>query len=273
MKLKNIIRVIVIFSVFLIGVNFVNSAPAPHGIAINEAEKTCANYWMGDEFSQQPLPSGWKDYYPKRVVDDIDTSLGLCEFNSYDVFTADKMTSDLQNCLDSIGCVYVSYEGFNKSFSDFLGNEFSCSPPAFKKGTWERKSLAIDINKKQCTLMTCTRNIGTYNDSYVKYPNGLEIYAEPNQYTVVLNTEAGDCKIHPTSSDYSECCEQLGYAYLEKIPNLPKSYKSKLPDPTDRSRDLELNSNLIILLMLFITALMTLGVILYKGRKNKKKKP
>jgi len=80
------IYILIVLGVLFLSINFVYSAPAPWGIALNHETKQCAGYWMGDEFWQYELPSGWKAYYPNytryqetgKLI--IETEIGECNF-------------------------------------------------------------------------------------------------------------------------------------------------------------------------------------------------
>ena len=95
---KAVAVIFTILFIFLIFTSKASAAPAPWGIALNESKKECAGYWAGDEFTKNPLPSGWKDYYPDFLEGEmtISTPAGTCIFGSE------------ESCCDQLGYEYVS---------------------------------------------------------------------------------------------------------------------------------------------------------------------
>ena len=98
--------------VFLVEVSLIFAAPAQWGIAINAENKTCANYWAGDEFTFYPLPAGWEAYYPefvnsgdarRQAYENImfKTKIGNC---------TDKINinNDFSACCSQLGYTFVS---------------------------------------------------------------------------------------------------------------------------------------------------------------------
>jgi|SRR3989344_867517 len=264
MKPKNIIYPVVILAVFIAiffaKTNFVFSAPAPWGIAINPDNKTCANYWAGDEFLFHPLPTGWESYYPKLAYNSIDTSLGSCKFNSFSDFYAREITDNWRSCFSSISCSYVDYDNFNKTYSDLLSKDYSCVKLSNDKfwGT----SLAIDKNNKQCTLITCAQSIS--GASYKKYSSGLELYQKPQEY-ITFKTKAGSCVIKQNNNnDFSECCGQLGYSFVQ---NLDKTDGDINKNEQDKQ---EITNVVIAVAVALFVIIVIFGLILIRKYRNKK---
>lgn len=258
LKPKNIINSIIILAVFTLvffaNTNLVFSGPAPWGIAINADDKTCANYWAGDEFTQYSLPKSWESYYPEIAYSSIDTSLGSCKFNSFSDFYAREITDNWRSCFNSISCNYVDYDNFNKSFLDTLDKEFSCVK--LSNNNFWGTSLAIDTNNKQCTLITCAQSIS--GALYKKYSSGLELYQRPQEY-ITFKTKAGSCVIKQNhSNDFSECCGQLGYTFVKDFDNFQKN-----ANKTSYTKNVVLIS--LLILVLVISGLI---IIKYKNRRR-----
>ena len=91
--------IIFVFLFFLFTSNYVLSAPAPWGIAINEEKRQCAGYWGGDEHNHYTLPSGWEDYYVEEFKDGI--IVDECLGNDYN-------ETGYRRCCDQIDYEYVS---------------------------------------------------------------------------------------------------------------------------------------------------------------------
>jgi len=279
MKPKNIINSVIILAVFTLvffaNTNFVFSAPAPWGIAINSQNKTCTNYWAGDEFSSNPLPSGWESYYPKLAYNSIDTSLGSCKFSSFSDFYAREITDNWKSCFNSISCNYVDFNNFNKSYLDLLNKDYSCVKLSNDK-FWST-SLAVDTNNKQCTLMTCAQSVGTVAEPYKKYSNGLEVYSRPQEY-VSFKTKVGTCTIKQnTGNDFSDCCNQLGYAFVQSVNDTTGNVKNNIPvNNLDNNLPKKTNGNYYLVtvgvLSLFTVALIS-GLVIFKKHKSKKNLP
>jgi len=255
MRLKNIINLIIISIAFIVvfftNTSLVFSAPTAWGIAINPADKTCTNYWAGDEFTSYYLPSGWEQYYPELAYNSIDTSLGSCKFYSFSDFYTKEITDNWRSCFNSINCIYVDYDNFNKSFLETLNKEFFCVKLS-SKDFWGTL-LAVDSNSKQCTLITCP-------GANKEYSNGLEVHS-PQKY-IMFKTKAGNCTIKDNvENNFLECCSQLGYMIVQNVDDT----KNNKPKKTSENYYLAI----VIMAVLFVVVVIY-GLILLKNYKNKK---
>lgn len=212
-----------LFNVLIVGT--VLSRAMSETLALNEQTKQCARFWPGDEYSQYKLPSGWQAYYPN--VDDyfyeVRTSFGDCIFKDSNTYTAEN----LQKCGQSLGFEFVDYNHFNPDFLNTLAGDYSCQnydeqleiQPASTTEKPYSGSLAIDKNTNKFTLLSC--QIG--NAGPVKKYDGLEIYGPQQQYaTRIIETPAGNCTYRVNG--LKDCCEQLGYNYINKDVGIKQFY-------------------------------------------------
>jgi len=186
------------------------AAPAPHGIAVNEQEKTCANYWAGDEVAQISLPDNWQAYYPEGGGSGFVTSLGSCKITSSFLT---EITSELKSCMKKWGCAYVGYSSFKKEFRDLLDKDFSC----VNLGEDKFWGVSVIINSKsnQCALATCSG--GQTGVTSQKYATGPEIYKDP-QPLWSLKTKDKSCSVvQNRNNDFTDCCNQLGYKFIKDV--------------------------------------------------------
>ncbi len=82
---------LVILILFLLSFTTVNAAPGPTYLVVNDKERTCGEYWTGDEFGQNKFPEGWRivdeeNFYPV-VCSELEYSnlnKGCCELLNYE---------------------------------------------------------------------------------------------------------------------------------------------------------------------------------------------
>ena len=106
----NKVFAVVLFSGLLLPVSFIQAAPAPRGIALNQESRECAGFCPGDEFVVYALPEHWKPYFPeynpKTGMTILVTERGTCDY---------KRTGDEEKCCNKLGYTYVSDNiGYNK---------------------------------------------------------------------------------------------------------------------------------------------------------------
>lgn len=89
--------------IFLLLISYSYAAPAPRYIAVNDKLNLCGEYWPGDEFTQNEIPSDWRivekdNFYPEE-----------CESLEYSNFNND--------CCELIGYKYVDdiYTNYNEN--------------------------------------------------------------------------------------------------------------------------------------------------------------
>ena len=108
--MTNTIFAAVLCSGLLWPASFVQAAPAPRGIALNQESRECAGFWPGDEFVVYTLPEHWQPYFPeydpKTGMTTLVTERGACDY---------KRTGDEEKCCKELGYKYVSDNiGYNK---------------------------------------------------------------------------------------------------------------------------------------------------------------
>lgn len=190
------------------------NAPAQHQIAINTEDKTCMNYWGGDEFNQLPLENGWEAYAPNLDPDSaaVETALGACKMKLEDFSGKGPISAKWKKCLRSIGCAYVKYEDLGKDLRAVLTKAHSCKKPS-GNDHWGI-ALAVDAKNKKCAFAACDGSrIYTHME---KFARGLELHTRPRDY-VKFETRAGVCVVkEKRNEDYSDCCRQLGYKLIKQ---------------------------------------------------------
>ncbi|OHA82345.1 MAG: hypothetical protein A3B07_02305 [Candidatus Yonathbacteria bacterium RIFCSPLOWO2_01_FULL_43_27] len=142
MKRKILYAFIISFVPVLLfsGAGKVLAIPAPRGIALNPTNKTCANYWAGDEFTSYHLPRGWESYYPehlyyntdisdnssKNYVGGLESNRHLQEYISFKTKAGsciikqrdDNVSGDFSDCCAQLGYSFV--QNVNYTTGDIL---------------------------------------------------------------------------------------------------------------------------------------------------------
>lgn len=255
--MKKVLLALFLVSIFtlLLTINLVYAAPSPWGFALNPQTKECAGYWAGDEFGYNPLPKGWEAYYPHQAknIRLINSSFGICKI-SFEEFISDNKKINWEYCCVSFGFNPVNYKEF--ASQQPLNKELFCDD---NLGTaTSHLVFAIDGNNKECTMTRCKEGIikETYSDKLEAYgPESM-----PLEDYAILNTSVGECYINKNeNSNYSSCCEQLGYKFVSA--NIGVGINDK--------NDSKNSKNLFIqILLAIIIALITIILLFIKKRKK-----
>lgn len=250
-KINIIVPTLAVILTFFIITRTALSAPAPWGLAVNNQEGLCMNYWSGDEFQYNPLPEGWKPFYYDNLFYVYNTSLGICNI-TYSVGDW-YFNKSFSGCFESIGCDEVNFESFNSEKLSILEKDFGCrkfEPPY-------HKMFAIDIKTKECIILACTQ--GKYWDR--KSRNGdIEVHFSGVPYYVfeINNKTCNSPEKMGRSNDFTDCCTQLGYKIIEY-----KNPKSKRLGPLSFG----IVSVIILLVLVISIGFYIIRKILIKSKK------
>ena len=195
----------------------------PWGIAINEEAGQCAGFWGGDEFSENNLPNGWQDYYPKQYLIKVETAYGTC--------VIDKKTEDFADCCRQLGLKVADIAELNYEKNEIkienlnhesLDSNYKCRP-VFNVNTADN-GFYINKKTKECAAFGFKLENDSFwvwdeedrclkDDLWEKYDldNGME-------YLNIIETPQGTCefKKDDDKSEAKSCCEALGYQFVSE---------------------------------------------------------